>query len=63
MCGLAIKTYFSIQHLKSSYLLIEESRKIEFSDFSELEGVENAELSSRNMAFVTGSIFFYNCIY
>ena len=57
MCRLAIKTYYSIQHLKSSYLLLEESRKIEFSDFSELEGVEKAELSSRNLAFVTGAIF------
>ena len=57
MYRLAIKTYYSIQHLKSSYLLLEESRKIEFSDFSELEGVEKTELSSRNLAFVTGSIF------
>ena len=57
MYRLAIKTYYSIQHLKSSYLLLEESRKIEFSDFSELEGVEKAELSSRNLAFVTGAIF------
>jgi hypothetical protein len=54
---LAIKTYYSIQHLKSSYLLIEESQRIESSDLSLLEGIEKVELSSRNLAFVTGAIF------
>lgn len=57
MYRLAIKTYYSIQHLKSSYLLLKESQNIEFSDFPELEDAEKAELSSRNLAFVTGAIF------
>lgn len=57
MYRLAFRTYYSIQHLKSSYLLIEESQKIEASDLSLLKGIEKSELNSRNVAFVTGAIF------
>lgn len=57
MVSVKFRTYFSIQHLKSAYLLSDESKKTEEKDYSKIEGLERVELISRNMAFVTGSLF------
>lgn len=57
MYNIAFRTYYSIQHLKSCYLLIEESQKIEKSSLTVIDGNERAELCSKNVAFVTGAIF------
>ncbi len=47
------RTYYSIQHLKSAYLLLLESNKIE----SEYNGKFDDDLHSRNSAYVISSIF------
>ncbi|MDY0255709.1 hypothetical protein [Gudongella oleilytica] len=57
MVNIQFRAYFSIQHLKSAYLLGIESKKLEELDLTNICGSEKNDLISRNLAFVTGSLF------
>lgn len=57
MIEIRFTTYFSIQHLKSAYLLAAESQKIESTDISNAEAFDRNNLNSKNTAFATGSLF------
>ncbi len=57
MIEVRFTTYFSIQHLKSAYLLAIESQKVENFNTSNLGALEKDDLYSKDTAFVTGSLF------
>lgn len=56
MVDVNFRTYFSIQHLKSAYMMSRESKLIESNYSLSMNAKEKAELNSRNNSYALSSI-------